>query len=140
MRVYECVCRGEGILRVHRAIANPGKRTRQESDQVLGLPGPGAGRSAPANTMWRKLLYSGFKTCFGPSTQGAGTKTHLKSRCCVVLKAKPSESGAMQYLGFAAPACVSSRPPSQHLGTEALFRGAWRYAIHREDESVSCHC
>ena len=22
----------------------------------------------PANTMWRKLLYSGFETCFGPST------------------------------------------------------------------------
>ena len=38
---------------------------------------------APANTMWRKLLYSGFETCFGPSTQGAGTKTHLKSRFCL---------------------------------------------------------
>ena len=36
-----------------------------------------------ANTMWRKLLYSGFETCFGPSTQGAGTKTHLKSRFCL---------------------------------------------------------
>ena len=40
----------------------------------------------PANTMWRKLLYSGFETCFGPSTQGAGTKTHLKSRFCAILK------------------------------------------------------
>ena len=30
--------------------------------------------------MWRKFLYSGFETCFGPSTQGAETKTHLKSR------------------------------------------------------------
>ena len=28
----------------------------------------------PANTMWRKLLYSGFETYFGPSTQGAGTQ------------------------------------------------------------------
>ena len=27
-----------------------------------------------ANTMWRKLLYSGFETCFGPSTQGAGIR------------------------------------------------------------------
>ena len=25
------------------------------------------------NTMWRELLYSGFETCFGPSTQGAVT-------------------------------------------------------------------
>ena len=39
-----------------------------------------------ANTMWRKLLYSGFETCFGPSTQGAETKTHLKSRFCAILK------------------------------------------------------
>ena len=35
--------------------------------------------------MWRKFLYSGFETCFGPSTQGAGTKTHLKSRFCAIL-------------------------------------------------------
>ena len=36
--------------------------------------------------MWRKLFYSGFETCFGPSTHGAGTKTHLKSRFCAILK------------------------------------------------------
>ena len=24
--------------------------------------------------MWRKFLYSGFETCFGPSTQGAGIR------------------------------------------------------------------
>ena len=35
--------------------------------------------------MWRKFLYSGFETYFGPSTQGAGTKTHLKSRFCAIL-------------------------------------------------------
>ena len=35
--------------------------------------------------MWRKLLYSGFETCFGPSTQGAETKTHLKSRFSAIL-------------------------------------------------------
>ena len=35
--------------------------------------------------MWRTFLYSGFETCFGPSTQGAGTKTHLKSRFCAIL-------------------------------------------------------
>ena len=46
--------------------------------------------AVPANTMWRKLLYSGFETSFGPSTQGAGfgagAKTHLKSRFCAILK------------------------------------------------------
>ena len=35
--------------------------------------------------MWRKFLYSGFETCFGPSTQGARTKTHLKSKFCAIL-------------------------------------------------------
>ena len=38
----------------------------------------------PANTMCRKLVCSGSKTCFGPSTQGAGTKTHLEPRFCVI--------------------------------------------------------
>ena len=33
--------------------------------------------------LWRTLLYSGFETCFGPSTQGAGPKTQLKSRFCL---------------------------------------------------------
>ena len=46
--------------------------------------------------MWRKFLYSGFETCFGPSTQGAGTKTHLKSRFSAILK----KSGAMLKLGL----------------------------------------
>ena len=27
-----------------------------------------------------------METCFGPSTQGAETKTHLKSRFCAILK------------------------------------------------------
>ena len=31
------------------------------------------------------LLYAGSKTCFGASTKGAGTKTHLESRCCAIL-------------------------------------------------------
>ena len=26
-----------------------------------------------------QLLYAGFETCFGPSIQGAGPKTHLES-------------------------------------------------------------
>ena len=43
----------------------------------------------PATTMWRKLLYSGFETCFGATTQGAGTQgagtqTHLKFRFCAI--------------------------------------------------------
>ena len=32
-----------------------------------------------------KLLYAGFETCFGPSTQDAGTKTHVESRFCAIL-------------------------------------------------------
>ena len=77
-----------------------------------------------SNAMWRKLFYSGFhtpkavpyheptvlwlfmighslgrvETCFGPSTQGAGTKTHLKSRFCAILKKR----GAMIF-GIDAP-------------------------------------
>ena len=51
-----------------------------------GLPRAIQCTTFPANTMWRKLLYSGFETCFGPSTQGAETKTHLKSRFCAILK------------------------------------------------------
>ena len=73
----------------------------------------------PANTMWRKLLYSGFntpkavtyheptvmwlcmighslgrmETCFCPSTQGALTRTRLKSRFC--LQAILTKRGAM---------------------------------------------
>ena len=43
---------------------------------------------ASANTMRRKLLYSAFESCFGPSTQGAGTRTHLKSGVCAILKKK----------------------------------------------------
>ena len=35
--------------------------------------------------MWLKLLYAGFETCFGPSTQGTGAKTHPESRCSVIL-------------------------------------------------------
>ena len=34
--------------------------------------------------MWHKLLYSGVKTCIGPSTQGAGSTTDLKSRFCAI--------------------------------------------------------
>ena len=43
----------------------------------------------PANTkytVWRQFLYSGIETCFGPSTQGAGAKTHLKSRFCAIFQ------------------------------------------------------
>ena len=40
----------------------------------------------PANTMWRTLLYSGFETYFGPSTQCAGSKTHLQSIFSAILK------------------------------------------------------
>ena len=32
------------------------------------------GSGGTSNTMWRKLFHSGFETCFGPSTQGAGIR------------------------------------------------------------------
>ena len=47
---------------------------------------PSNAHAGTSNAMWRKLFYSGFETCFGPSTQGAETKTHLKSRFCAILK------------------------------------------------------
>ena len=59
----------------------------------------GLGHTWPANTMWRKLLYSEFETCFGPSTQGAETKTHLKSRFSAILKKR----GAMLKFGIGWP-------------------------------------
>ena len=37
----------------------------------------------PVNTMWRILHYAGFEACFGSSTVGAGTETHLESICCL---------------------------------------------------------
>ena len=40
---------------------------------------------------WRKLLCSGFETWFSPSTQGAGTRIHRKSRFCTILKKRGSE-------------------------------------------------
>ena len=39
-----------------------------------------------ATIMWRKLLNPRFETCLGPSIQGAGAKTHHKSRFCAILK------------------------------------------------------
>ena len=53
----------------------------------------------PAHTMWHNLLYSGFETCFGPSTQGAGTKTHLKSRFCTILKIKEARCKNLRLTG-----------------------------------------
>ena len=58
-----------------------------------------------------KLFYSGFETCFGPSTQGAGTKTHLKSRFCAILKKK----GARCNLGRTGNrASHASAPKDRH--------------------------
>ena len=49
--------------------SSPTPRTRQSSHTYMGF----------------KLLYAGFETCVAPSTKSAGTKTHLKSRCCALL-------------------------------------------------------
>ena len=72
--------------------------------------------SWPANKMWRKLLYSRFETCFGPSTQGAGTKTHLKSRVHAIL----TKRGAVIECGIGRPSrkCRYGRlsPKSRETG------------------------
>ena len=62
-----------------------------------------------AMQMWRKFLYSRFDMCFGPGTQGAGTKTHLKSRFCAILTK-------------CTPHCVC-RVPCVHNGTHCPYSG-----------------
>ena len=44
--------------------------------------------ASACKSMGFKFLYSGFETCFGwdPRHLGAGSKTHLKSRFCAILK------------------------------------------------------
>ena len=49
------------------------------------------GNDVAARANWHKLFFPGFKTCFGPSTQGVGTqgaatKTHLESTLCAMWK------------------------------------------------------
>ena len=57
----------------------------------------------PANAMWRNLLHSGFETCFGPSSQGAGTKMHLKSGFCAIL----TKRGAILEFEIDGPVSIS---------------------------------
>ena len=68
----------------------------------------------PANPMWPKLLYSEIETWFGPSTQGAGAKTHLKSRFCAIL----TERGAMFEFEMDWPPVR----PARRLASCCLFR------------------
>ena len=50
---------------------------RCEAGRWVGCHGGGAIRD---DDLFIKLLYSGFETCFAPSTFAAGRKTHLESR------------------------------------------------------------
>ena len=69
-----CV-RAVAQLELHRAVVVLPLANRRLGESKRGVEGAdGAGHPRSENTMWRKLLYSGFETCFGPSTQGAGTK------------------------------------------------------------------
>ena len=52
-----------------------------------------ASQSGPANTMWRKLLYSGFKTWFCPSTQGAGIRYQNTSQIQIMLASHFEKKG-----------------------------------------------
>ena len=47
----------------------------------------------PANTVWRKLLYSGFKTCFGRSTQGAEIRYQNTSQIQILLASHVEKQG-----------------------------------------------
>ena len=60
--------------------------------------------------MWRKILYSGFEMCFGPSTQCCwDPKTHLKSGFC--LQAILKKKGMLLAFGTRVPARI--RRPDQ---------------------------
>ena len=55
----------------------------QEVSAILGRVQVGndfGNRGTCRPNMWRKLLYSGFETCFGPCTQGAGIRYQNTSR------------------------------------------------------------
>ena len=54
---------------------------RSQGHRVTGSKG----HRVRGSVTFGKFLYAGLGTCFGQSTQGAGTKTHLKSRWRTVL-------------------------------------------------------
>ena len=72
---------------------------------VLAWVGCGLGTS---NTMWRKLFYSGFETCFGPSTQGAGIRYQNTSQI-QILRHFEKKRAAMYFWIDAPPACTVKR-------------------------------
>ena len=86
----------------------------------------------PANIMWRKRAYSGFETCFGPSTQGAGARTHSKPRFCAIFEKKRGGGVRMgdwpstQYVGQGACNCVAWYPclrSSKHHAVYPCLQG-----------------
>ena len=68
----------------------------------------------PVNTVWRKLLYSGFETCFGLSTQGAGLRYQNTSQIQILLASHCDKRGAMLK-------CVIGRPWSGARDTRSIF-------------------
>ena len=52
------------------------------------------------NTMWRKRLYSGFETCFGRSTQGAGIRYQNTSQIQILLASNFEKKGGRLRLRF----------------------------------------
>ena len=54
----------------------------------------------PANAVWRKLLHSGFETCFGPSTFGAGIRYQNTSQIQILHRFE-KKGGAMFEFGIA---------------------------------------
>ena len=62
--------------------------------------GVGGSDSAPAKTMWCKLLYSGFETRFGPSTQGAGIRYQNSSQIQILRHFEKKKERDIQNVEF----------------------------------------
>ena len=73
------VCRAWRSCRCWPAITKSGTdHTQFNCHELCRRPK----QETECHTMWRKCMYSGFETCFGPSTKvrGSDIKTQLKSR------------------------------------------------------------
>ena len=119
---------------------------------------------APCDLASIDLVHIGFETCFGPSTegagtkpstQGAGTKTHLEFRHRVILCSHVHVTGRAQRLKsaiaaenamaslldrtFASPDdTMSAVPPSRLLSVQECLWGGGGASSHQSDAHL-CH-
>ena len=112
-----------------------------------------AAAPASTNTIWRKLLYSGFEKCFAPSTKGAGTKTHLKSRFCTILKNTKGTMLNWKMTGrpldvrlcpvFVPTLCRRRQRPARSSHPDRQDRPVLlctRHTLHRQGKRATCTC